>query len=172
MLLNVAAPAHDGEHAEDGSYFSHMPYEEAGPDRLAHFRGIRVHRAAESMLRRMWKDAADDGVSLVLQSGFREIEQQSSLFYREAAERSLQNIAKTIAPPGHSEHHTGLAFDFDDGDDPANLEQRFESTKAGKWLLENAHRYGLHLSFPRCNPRGISYEPWHYLMKDLHDTLP
>ena len=32
MLLHVAVLAHDGEHVEDGSYFAHMPYEEACPD--------------------------------------------------------------------------------------------------------------------------------------------
>ena len=172
MLSHVAAPAHDGEHAEDGSHFSHMPYEEACPHQLVLFRGILVHQEAEAMLRRMWKDAAIEGVRLVLQSGFREVEQQTMLFYRDASERPLKEIARTIAAPGHSEHHTGLAFDFDDADDPANLEQRFEHTRAGKWLLQTAHRYGLHLSFPKDNPSGISYEPWHYFMKDLHGALP
>ena len=171
MLMHLAVPAHDGEHADDGSYLSHLPYDEVSADRLTLFRGMPVHREAVPMLRRMWRDTAKDDVFLVMTSGFRTIEQQARLFYRDASARSLEEIARTVAPPGHSEHHTGLAFDFDDGRNPANLDQSFEHTKAGRWLLKNAHRYGLHLSFPRNNLRNISYEPWHYFMKDLHDAL-
>ena len=47
------------------------------------------------------------------------------------------------------------------------LNQRFEHTKAGKWLLKNGSRYNFHLSFPRDNPQGIMYEPWHWLWKPI-----
>ncbi|KAK3286972.1 hypothetical protein CYMTET_5497 [Cymbomonas tetramitiformis] len=38
----------------------------------------------------------------------------------------------------------------------------FEHTRAGRWLRENAVRYHFEMSFPRDNPDGVAYEPWHY----------
>ena len=30
------------------------------------------------------------------------------------------------------------------------------------WLVANAVRFGFALSYPRDNPHGIAYEPWHW----------
>ena len=171
VLLSCSAPAHDGEHDEDGSYLSHLPYEEVSSCHLTSFKGQLVHRLAAPLLRRMWEHGETDGIHLVLVSGFRGMAHQRRLFYKDAQERPLREIARTTAPPGHSEHHTGLAFDFDDGNDVANLEQRFRRTQAGQWLFGNAKRFGLYLSFPDNNAQGISYEPWHYFMKDLYRDI-
>ena len=41
-----------------------------------------------------------------------------------------------VAIPGTSEHHTGLAIDFN------SVEDSFENTKMYKWLDKNAQDYG------------------------------
>ena len=46
------------------------------------------------------------------------------------------------------------------GDRPA--EESFEATAAFAWLGEYAGRHGFGLSYPRGNPHGIVYEPWHW----------
>ena len=49
------------------------------------------------------------------------------------------------------------------GDAPA--EESFEATDAFAWLQAHAGEHGFHLSYPRDNPHGIVYEPWHWCWK-------
>ena len=80
--------------------------------------------------------------------------------------------AEVSAPPGYSEHHTGYAVDIGDGRTPAtNLNTNFENTAAFKWLEENAAYYSFELSFPKGNPQGVSYEPWHWRFVGDPDSL-
>ena len=46
------------------------------------------------------------------------------------------------------------------GEPPA--EESFEQTPAFAWLVTNAGAFGFTLSYPRDNPHGIVYEPWHW----------
>jgi D-alanyl-D-alanine carboxypeptidase len=56
-----------------------------------------------------------------------------------------------------------LAVDLGDGNEPAcDVEPPFEETRASRWLQANAARFGFELSYPRNNPRGVHYEPWHW----------
>jgi D-alanyl-D-alanine carboxypeptidase len=65
------------------------------------------------------------------------------------------------AIPGFSEHHTGRALDLHAGDGKP-LETTFENHPAFAWLCDNAAEFNFHLSYPRNNPSGIDYEPWHW----------
>ena len=67
-----------------------------------------------------------------------------------------------VAPPGNSEHHTGLALDFV-SNESTELNKSFADTKAAKWLLENAESYGFILRYPEGKEdiTGYMYEPWH-----------
>jgi D-alanyl-D-alanine carboxypeptidase len=40
----------------------------------------------------------------------------------------------------------------------------FGTTKAGKWLEQNAHQYGFILRYPKGFKEitGFQYEPWHF----------
>ena len=69
-------------------------------------------------------------------------------------------IFKVLARPGYSQHHTGRALDLHPAS--ALLEEDFETTDAFRWLTQYAHLYGFELSYPRENPYGIIYEPWHW----------
>ena len=62
------------------------------------------------------------------------------------------------ARAGHSEHQTGLAADFNMVDD------NFEYTAEGKWLNDNAYKYGFILRYPKGKTfeTGYIYESWHY----------
>ena len=42
------------------------------------------------------------------------------------------------------------------------LDEAFESTAAYAWLAKHARRFGFSLSYPRGNPEGFLYEPWHW----------
>lgn len=118
--------------------------------------------AAWSEMRRA---AAGAGLTLIPVSGFRSIARQTEIIREHlAAGRTLGDVLRLVAAPGYSEHHTGRAVDITAPDDPP-LEEGFAQTTAFAWLGRNAANYGFTLSFPRQNPHGIAYEPWHWLWR-------
>ena len=95
-------------------------------------------------LGRAARDAADDGVEVVVTSGRRTPEHQAQLF-REAVVKygSAEEAARWVATPDTSAHVSGDAVDIG----PA----------ARQWLSEHGSRYGL------CQIYGN--EPWHYELR-------
>jgi len=73
-----------------------------------------------------------------------------------------QPQAYQVAPPGHSEHSTGLAIDFGDRRHGCNLTACFATTPVGRWLAANAAEFGFEMSFPQANAQGVAFEPWHW----------
>jgi len=110
--------------------------------------------------------AADaDGVVLDAISGYRSHDYQLGIFERKLARgQSVEQILTVNAAPGYSEHHSGNALDIGaPGEAPA--EESFELTPAFAWLNTHAGDSGFHMSYPRDNPHGIVYEPWHWLYR-------
>ena len=159
----------------DGRLLGHFPYPEARAiDLVDAAPGIALHREAAEKFLAMQRDAAADGVSLRLLSGFRSIQVQKHLFFDVGSERnqSAEQRAQVSAPPGFSEHSTGYALDIGDGRNPGtNLSQSFEATPAFGWLAQNANRYHFSLSFPAGNPQGVNYEPWHWRFEGSAEAL-
>lgn len=110
----------------------------------------------------MQRAATADEIVLEAISGFRGYAYQRGIFERKLARgQTIKQILKVNAAPGFSEHHTGRALDIGcPGEPPA--EESFEATPAFAWLTSNAAQFGFHLSYPRDNPHGITYEPWHW----------
>ena len=109
------------------------------------------------------RDAAlRDDVVLEAISGYRSHDYQLGIFERKLARGlTVDEILTVNAAPGYSEHHSGLALDIGVPDEPP-AEESFERTAAFAWLRENAGDYGFVMSYPRDNPHGIVYEPWHW----------
>ncbi len=162
-----------GEMAPHGGWPTHLPYPVGYETAMTKVGGVLLKPAAAEAFEKMVQAARQDGVLIVLRSGYRSDAHQSHLFYGGAAARgiSLAARARTSAPPGFSEHHTGYAVDLDDGRTPRPLSQSFERTQAGRWLMENAHRFCFELSFPRDNAQGIAYEPWHWRFIGTADAV-
>ncbi|AWH28475.1 MULTISPECIES: M15 family metallopeptidase [Stenotrophomonas] len=139
----------------------------AGRDRFG--RPLWLRRAAAQGWRRMRLHAARDGVALDAISGFRSHAYQLGIFERKRARGlSVAEILKVNAAPGFSEHHRGDALDIGTpGDAPA--EETFEATEAFAWLQAHAGGHGFRLSYPRDNPHGIVYEPWHWCWAPAND---
>lgn len=140
----------------------------AEPDWLA-FAGFDRYRRAlwlQVDAARAWnhlRDAAQrDGVVLEAISGYRSHDYQLGIFERKLARGlSVDEILTVNAAPGYSEHHSGLALDIGAPDEPP-AEESFENTSAFAWLRDNANAYGFVMTYPRDNPHGIVYEPWHW----------
>jgi D-alanyl-D-alanine carboxypeptidase len=113
--------------------------------------------------RRLATAAAADGIALQLVSGFRSRLYQARII--DAKLRRGQDLAAILrvnAAPGYSEHHLGRAIDIGTPGSPA-ADASFEHTAAYAWLVVHGPRLGFRLSYPRDNPHGIVFEPWHWL---------
>ena len=128
------------------------------PDGLS----VRLIAPAAVAWRELHATARADGIALLPQSGFRSVARQAEIIRGKlAAGRTMVEILTTIAAPGYSEHHTGRALDLGTPEQP-ELEEAFAATPAFAWLLAHAPTHGFRLSFPRGNPQGFVYEPWHW----------
>lgn len=120
----------------------------------------------------MAADARAVGLSLTVLSAFRSVERQAERVRRKIATGSaIADILSVTAPPGYSEHHTGMAVDIGT-EDGTTLDSSFEHTAAFAWLQQHAASYGFHLSHPRGNPQGYTYEPWHWRFTDPDGEHP
>ncbi|MBQ3547093.1 MAG: M15 family metallopeptidase [Clostridia bacterium] len=132
-------------------------------------------------LKAMMDAARADGVDIGIISAWRDYGTQVTLYeaqikkwldkgYSQAD--AEKEAASRVAVPGTSEHHTGLAVDFN------TTQQSFENTKAFKWLKENAENYGFIMRYEKEKmdiTGGIIYEPWHWrfvginIAKEMND---
>ena len=111
---------------------------------------------------KMKRVSEEAGLQLLLISGFRSIARQTEIIQRKLEEGvTMDAILRVNAYPGHSEHHTGRALDLG-SPDAEHLSETFETTREFAWLNEHAAQFGFQLSYPRNNPHGITYEPWHW----------
>lgn len=126
----------------------------------------RLTPAAARAWSRMREAAARDGVELRAVSTFRSIEVQLAILRGKLARgQTIDRILHVSAAPGFSEHHSGRAIDVTTPG-YAPLEEEFERSPAFAWLSKNAPRYRFTLSYPRGNPHGFAYEPWHWCWQD------
>lgn len=153
--------------ADDYAETSGLPFHEeprllafAGRDRWQ--RALWLLAPAARAWRAMREAARHDGVALDAISGFRSHAYQRGIFERKFARGlTLDEVLRVNAAPGHSEHHSGRALDIGTPGEPA-AEASFEATPAFAWLQHHAGAFGFRLSYPRDNPHGITYEPWHW----------
>ncbi|WDS36280.1 M15 family metallopeptidase [Pseudoxanthomonas sp.] len=132
----------------------------AGFDRYR--RALWLTDAAGRAWQAMHAAAAAAHITLDAVSGYRSHAYQLGIFERKLARgQTVEQILTVNAAPGYSEHHGGNALDIGTpGEPPA--EESFETTRAFAWLTGNAGRFDFHMSYPRDNPHGIVYEPWHW----------
>lgn len=132
----------------------------AGFDRYR--RPLWLHPGAARAWSHLHAAALRDGIVLDAISGYRSHDYQLGIFERKRARGlSTDQILTVNAAPGYSEHHSGRALDLGTpGEPPA--EESFESTPAFAWLRAEAGSHGFVMSYPRDNPHGIVYEPWHW----------
>lgn len=123
---------------------------------------VSLTSAAGQAWSRMLASAADDKVVLYPLSGYRSIAVQADIIRNKLSQGlNIHDIMKANAPPGYSQHHTGNALDICT-DTVKTADLVFEKTKAFKWLMSYAPLYGFILSYPKENPYGFMYEPWHW----------
>ncbi len=134
------------------------------------------HYEVAQQLRKMFAAAKEDGYSLVIVSGYRTKERSEVLYNNKVAQLkaegysekdALEEAARWIAPPGTSEHHTGLAADIVQAGyftKHSSLNWVFDEYPEFEWLYEHCAEYGFILRYPKDKQdvTKITYEPWHY----------
>jgi len=134
-----------------------------GPD--IYQRDQRMIPGAAQAWREMVRSAANDDIELQAVSAYRSIDYQAGIVSRKLEKgENVEDILRVSAAPGYSEHHTGRAIDITTPGF-AVLEEEFEKSAAFQWLTSYAGEFGFSMSFPRDNPHGVAYEPWHWAWK-------
>lgn len=113
------------------------------------------------------EDLLKDGIDIELDSVYRSVESQQELWDRFAAEKGEDYCLQYVAPPGYSEHHTGLAIDVCLVKDGVIIDEN-EDMIAEKEIFAEIHsrlaEHGFILRFleGKEDITGYSYEPWHF----------
>lgn len=124
--------------------------------------------ATQALVALLRAGIADGQTDWQISAGYRSLAHQQRLLDEETERLMKENqLSKedarsaaglTVAPPGASEHHTGLAFDINV---PGKL---FADTPQAKWLAAHCHEYGFVLRYQKHKEDITGYlaEAWHF----------
>ena len=143
-------------------------------------------KAAQSAIE-LLAAAKKAGYNMVLCSAYRTVEKSAELYNRKVKEfinagydeeNAKIQAARWVAPPGTSEHHTGLAMDLVSSDYwgyYSDLEHDYENFDSFKWMYKHCAEFGFILRYPKDKQdiTGITYEPWHsrYVGKEAAEYI-
>ena len=139
------------------------------PASLVYVKGsdIEGDKTAVAALEEMFTAAKADGITgWQISAGYRSYAYQEELFNQKVAEylkdgrtkaSAISATRQTVADPGTSEHHTGLAFDITVAD------TIFKGTKQQLWLDNNCWDYGFIIRYQegKTDITGYAAECWH-----------
>ena len=130
-------------------------------------RGVKV---AVEALKAMLEAAKADGIGKwQVSAGYRSWDDQVNMLnskvrsYQKShkdwsSSKARRAALRTVAEPGCSEHHLGLAFDVN-----KKGASSFAGTKQSKWLNEHCWEYGFIIRYQKEKEKitGFEAEPWH-----------
>lgn len=133
------------------------------PD-LIEVEGQPVDIRAADALTEFIAAARNAGLSVYLSSAYRDYDTQNYLYQRKLEQYGdPAQAAAIVAPPGTSEHQTGLAFDITDQYYELKTYD-LENTALYQWMSQHCQEYGFIVRYPKDKQdvTGIIYEPWHF----------
>ena len=98
-------------------------------------------------------------------SGYRSYSSQVSVYNASVQSRGFTTTELYVARPGHSEHQTGLVADlYPIGASNCSTYRCIGDTAQGRWLRDNAWRFGFILRYEKNQTHitGYGYESWHF----------
>ena len=140
----------------------------------------RMREDAAEALEEMYAACKEEtGMVLISVSGYRAYRSQYNIYHRKlvSVKHNEAKAQEYVAPPGTSEHQTGLAMDVGQKN-AAALNEKFRNTVGGKWVAANCWRFGFILRYGETweDITGYKYEPWHFryvgkkLAKEIHEA--
>lgn len=156
----LGIPADYGTDAMPPYYAQAQDLIDVGPNLVGRMQ--KLTPVAAVSWQQMVAAANDDGVRLLIVSGYRSFEYQAQLLRNKLdAGQLIEDILQVNAAPGFSQHHTGTAIDIaTPGSRP--LTEDFADSSAFVWLKSRAAAFGFSMTYPRNNPYGFIFEPWHW----------
>ena len=144
----------------------YVPADLVTPD-IAQTAACTMRAPAAEAIAEMARAAEADGVYLKISSAYRGEDYQRTLYNGYSANYGTETADTISSRPGYSDHQTGLAADFVEGDgslNGINFNASFETTDSGNWLRDHAHEYGFIMRYPKDKQEitGYAYEPWHF----------
>ena len=121
---------------------------------------IHLSKEITQRFSHMIQDAKKDKVThFMISSGYRNFNEQDRLYEEKGTDYAL--------PAGYSEHNLGLSLDV------GSTAGKMEHAPEGKWLKENAWKYGFIMRYPEDKTAitKIQYEPWHIRYVGLPHSL-
>lgn len=130
-------------------------------DRSPNSRYMRAEAA--DAFNKMSEAAAKEGYTIVVTTAYRSYDFQKSLYDSYVKNSGQAAADRFSAQPGKSEHQTGLSADVSSPSVNYQLTKDYINTPEGKWLNDNAHKFGFIIRFPEGKEAitGYMYEPWH-----------
>jgi len=106
--------------------------------------------------------SATNNRAVTIRSAFRTYDNQQRILNTYISRMGRREALRWAAIPGHSEHHTGLAFDF--GILSGGTVNAFTGAGNTSWFRRNSYRYGFILRYMqnKTHITETNYEPWHF----------
>ncbi len=128
---------------------------------------IYVEKEALEKFYALQNDLLNEGAIILLDSTYRSVKRQEELWAEFEKEKGLEYTQKTVAVPGYSEHHTGLAIDvviLKDGKLIWDNDEMIAERDIFKIVHSKLAEYGFILRYleGKEDVTGYSYEPWHF----------
>lgn len=104
------------------------------------------------------------GLTITIDSAYRSYATQVATFNSWVSRAGAADALVRSARPGHSEHQLGTTLDLTSPGWNGRFGNWATETAEGRWLVENAWRFGFVMSYPLGSQdiTCFSYEPWHY----------
>jgi len=113
-----------------------------------------------------FKEMSDAAVAagynrIICYSNYRPYAEQAAIYNDNVRMYGVRATDNFSARPGFSEHQTGLTSDIAESGSSYHY---FNSYKGYQWVMDNAHKYGLNLRYPKGKEyiTGYDYEWWHF----------
>lgn len=130
-------------------------------------REFLVEKEALKAFNALREELLTEGIDIELDSTYRTVEYQQELMERFKKEYGEEYALATVATPGASEHHTGLAIDVCLIKDGVVIDEN-EDMIAEREIFAKVHeklpKYGFILRYPEGSEEitGYGFEPWHF----------
>lgn len=136
---------------------------------------VEVEKKAYDAYLELKKALEAEGVYVDLDSARRSVADQQRIMNEFTEQYGADYAAKTVAQPGFSEHHTGLALDLYliiDGKDVTENEDMVKYPEIWEKIHAKLADYGFILRYLEGSEHitGYGYEPWHIRYLDNAET--
>ncbi|MBQ6094900.1 MAG: M15 family metallopeptidase [Lachnospiraceae bacterium] len=123
----------------------------------------KAYKAYLELKKDLWES---EGIDVDLDSAYRSVAYQQEILERFTEKYGAAYAKRTVATPGTSEHHTGLAFDLYfrlDGEEVYENEDLVKYPEIWKRIHTHLAQHGFFLRYPGRSDGTVdyTYEPWH-----------